>query len=87
MYQRLTADLEKDVSSGEIQLIVREIITFTQENAAAELLGENHWEMIIANSANDFIRAITDTKYEAGASNYIATTLQYYFQKKHSQNN
>lgn len=88
MYQRLTDDMGREISSEEIQLIVREIIAFTHENASAELMGENHWEIIIDTySTNYYIKAITDTKYEAGASDYIATALQYYFQNKHPQNN
>lgn len=88
LYQRLTADMRNDVSSDEIQLIVRDIIAFTQVNTTAESLGDNYWEMIIDTySAKEYIRAITDTKYGAGASDYIAIALQYYFQNSPNKNN
>lgn len=78
LYQKLTANMEKDAASDEIQQIVQEIIHFTTENAPCMSLGENYWHIILDSYSNDYIKNITDSKYGANASNYILKAFDYY---------
>lgn len=78
LYKRLTSDMGKEVSSDYIQSIVKEIIDFTCKNASTVSLGKNFWNIIIDSYSNDYIKAITDTKYGAGASDYIVRALRHY---------
>lgn len=78
LYQKLTANMEKDATSDEIQQIVQEIIHFTTENAPCMSLGENYWHIILDSYSNDYIKNITDSKYGANASNYILKAFDYY---------
>lgn len=87
LYQSLTSDMEKDVSSPEIQAIVHEIIQFTRETTTVTAMGENFWDMIIESYSRDLVKAATDAKYGKGASDYIAMALQYYFRNNQFPNN
>lgn len=78
LYQKLTANMEKDAASDEIQQIVQEIIHFTTENAPCMSLGENYWHIILDSYSNDYVKNITDSKYGANASNYILKAFDYY---------
>lgn len=78
LYQKLTANMEKDATSDEIQQIVQEIIHFTTENAPCMSLGENYWHIILDSYSNDYVKNITDSKYGANASNYILKAFDYY---------
>lgn len=80
LYKRLTSDMDKDVSSDDIQSIVREIITFTEANSPVSL-GDNYWDFILEYYNRDIAKNITDTKYGAGASEYIVKAFQYYLKK------
>ena len=85
LYQSLTADLKKDISSDAIQQTVHKIVNFTRENMASGELGDNFWDIVISSYSNDYCKAITDTKYGTGASEYIANALQYYFRNNPSE--
>jgi len=78
LYTRLTADMSRDVSSDETQHIVQEIDTFMRKHASTDLIGNDYWNMIIDTYSNDYIKAITDTKYGKGASDYIVKAFRYY---------
>lgn len=78
LYQKLTADISKDVDCPEIQAIVQEIVKQTKENSLGMDLGEGYWNMVIERYANDEVKEITDRKYGAGASTYIAKAFQHY---------
>ena len=79
LYRRLTSDREKDISSDEVQQIVHEIMMFMQENATPDLLGPDYWNMITdIYYSNEYVRAVNDTKYGEGASDYIASAFRYY---------
>ena len=84
LYKRLTSDMQKDVSSEDIQTIVRELVKQTQENTTADFLGRNYWEMIVDTYSNDYIKAVTDTKYGPGASDYVVRAFQYWIRHNSS---
>ena len=78
LYTRLTFDLSKDITSEEIQRIVQEIDMFLREHATTDLIGNGYWTAMINSYSSDFVKAITDTKYGSGASDYIVKAFQYY---------
>lgn len=86
LYQRLTADLKRDISSDEVQQIVHEIRTFMLEHSVVNLLGGDYWNLVIDTYSNDYIRAVNDTKYGKGASDYIASAFRYYGEHHISEN-
>lgn len=79
LYSRLTSDMQKDVSSVEIQSIVHEIVLFTKKTAPAADMGEGFWDLIIESYSNDLVKAVNDKKYGTGASEYIASAFRCYF--------
>ena len=79
LYMKLTSDLIKDTASKEIQDTVHEIVELSSENNLGIDMGDGFWDMVIESYSHDTIREITDKKYGAGASDYIAKALQYYF--------
>lgn len=81
LYSRLTSDMKKDVSSEEIQAIVKEIIEFTQKTSPCLSLGADFWEILMESYSHDLVKAVNDQKYGAGASQYIAKAFRYYFQE------
>lgn len=78
LYRRLTSDLSIEFFSDEIQDIVQEIMDFIQKHATVTALEEPYWKVIIQSYSNDYIKAITDTKYGPGASEYIVKAFRYY---------
>ena len=52
------------------------------ENTSVDLLGKNYWDTIIETYSNDYIKTITDTKYGAGASDYIVKAFRYYSENR-----
>ncbi len=85
LYSRLTSDMKKDVSSEEIQAIVKEIIEFTQKTSPCLSLGADFWEILMESYSHDLVKAVNDQKYGAGASQYIAKAFRYYFQEHESK--
>lgn len=79
LYAALTMNLDKDAASEEIQNIVREIVTFTQESLLTSEVGEEYWNIIIQSYRNDISKAVTDTKYGKGAADFIVKAFRYYF--------
>lgn len=79
-FPKLAAQKEKDVSSAEVQQTVREIIASAQENAPASLFGDikTYCDIIIDAYANDYLKAIFDTKNGAGSCDYIVKAFRYY---------
>lgn len=78
LYRSLTSNLSRDAASEEVRAVVREIISFTQENMLTKDVGEGYWEMVADSYTSDIVKRITDKKYGAGASEYIAQALRSY---------
>ena len=77
----LTADLTRDVSSPEVQDIVRQIVEFTRETSGGMDLGSGYWDIVVESFSNEKLRDINDKKYGPGASDYAARAIHYYFHK------
>ena len=81
LYIRLTSDMSREVSSPEVQSILHEIIEFSRQSLMDMDVGEGYWDMIIESYENEICKGITDQKYGADASDYIAKALRYYFHR------
>lgn len=81
LHIRLTSDMAREVSSPEVQRTLQEIIEFSQDSLMGMAVGDGYWDMVIKSYENESNKAITDQKYGAGASDYIADALRYYFHK------
>lgn len=82
LYRQLVSDTKKALCSDEIQCIVQKIVSLMLENTSVDLLGKNYWDTIIETYSNDYIKTITDTKYGAGASDYIVKAFRYYSENR-----
>lgn len=80
LFLKLASNREKEVSSDEVQNIVKEIIAFAHNNVPSDLFGnyESYCNTIISTYSNDYLKAIFDTKHGTGASDYIVKAFQYY---------
>ncbi|MDE6844230.1 MAG: MerR family transcriptional regulator [Lachnospiraceae bacterium] len=80
LFLKLASHKEKEVSSDEVQHVVKEIIAFAQGNATSELCGnqDGYCNMIIDLYSNDYLKAVTDSKYGEGSCDYIVEAFQYY---------
>ncbi|MDP4179193.1 MAG: TipAS antibiotic-recognition domain-containing protein [Bacillota bacterium] len=80
LYKKLTADLNKDPSSKEIQEIVSEIVDETQKQHEALKVdvGENYWSYQAEQylSADSIIKKAMDKKYGDGAAKFIGEALK-----------
>lgn len=78
----LVNDLSKDVKSKEIQDIVDEQINLLKpEDTPTMNLGENYWNAMVDGYLNNpAIIESVDKKYGPGASVFIGTAYQYYFE-------
>ncbi len=87
LYGKLTADLSEDVSSHKIQSIIHEILQFIQKNSTDVSLNKPYVNVLIDTYSNDYIKSITDSKYEKGASDYIVKAFRYYSENNAPENN
>lgn len=81
LFLQLAADISKDVTSEEIQDIVREIVEFTNKNNSIVDMGEGYWDFVIDSYSKETVKGITEQKYGAGSADYIARALKVYFGK------
>lgn len=81
-YTRLSADMARDISSDEIQYIVHEINMFMRKQRSVDLMGNSYLNIIINSYSSDYVKAITDTKYGIGASDYIVKAFQFYLDNR-----
>jgi len=80
LMRRLTADLNKDVSSNEIKQIVAELVAAGEAYSNATDLGENYWRLIADGYlSNPTVIETTDRKYGDGASAFIGNVLEAYW--------
>lgn len=84
-YKRLTADMARDISSDAIQHIVHEINMFIRKHASVDLMGNSYCNIIISSYSNDYVKAITDTKYGIGASDYIVKAFRFYLDTRNDE--
>ena len=80
LYGKLTADLTCDVSSPQIQKIVYEILEFIKKYSSSLTLDKPLINVLIDSYSNDYVKSITDKKYDDGASDYIVKAFRYYFE-------
>ncbi len=78
LYEKLTADMTKDISLTEIQAIVLELLTFIQKNSTDVSLSKPYINVLIDTYSNDYMKNRTDNRYGAGASDYIVKAFRYY---------
>lgn len=79
-FSKLASNKDKDVSSNEMQNLVRQIITFAQGNVSSELLGNDtsYCNTIIETYSNEYLKTMFDTKQGEGASDYVVKAFRYY---------
>ncbi|MDF2838355.1 MAG: putative transcriptional regulator [Evtepia sp.] len=84
LYENLTTDLTKDPSSKEIQEIVSEIVSFTDEKFKFLKIeqkdkGENYWAVFADIHLTDPMSIkVMDEKYGTGACMFIGSAFKYY---------
>ena len=85
-FLKLASHRGEDVTSDNIQDIVKEIIAYAQGNVSSELIGDedNYCHMIIETYSNDYLRKVFDTKYGEGASEYIVKAFECYVKNKYN---
>ena len=87
LYGKLTSDLSEDVSSPRVQSVVYELLQFIQKNSTSVSLGKPYINVLIDTYSNDYIKSVTDSKYEKGASDYIVKAFRYYSENSTPENN
>lgn len=77
--KRLTADLKMDPASPQVQEIMKELISCTEECNKGMDMGENYWSAMADcyESTPAFVEA-TDKKYGEGASRFISLAIKAY---------
>lgn len=75
--KKLTAYLSKDVSSGEVQEMIRELIDLCNQGNSGLDMGENYWAFMAENYlSNPIFIKTTDKKYGEGAAEFIGKALK-----------
>lgn len=78
LYEKLTCDLSRDVSSTEVQTVVHSLILLLQENSKNTSFDKSYIQLLIDAYSGDYVKKITDSKYGAGSSDYILNAFRYY---------
>lgn len=78
LYEMLTNDLSKDVSSPEVQSVVHSLISLLQESSDAGSFDKSYVQLLIDAYSGDYVKKITDSKYGKGASDYIVEAFRCY---------
>ncbi len=87
LYGRLSADLSEDVSSPKVQVIVHEILQFSQKHSDGADLDKPLIKVLMDIYSGDYIKNITDGKYGKGVSDYIVKAFRYYSENNAGNNN
>jgi len=53
-----------------------------RKHASVDLIGNNYWNVVINSYSSDYVKAITDTKYGIGASDYLVKAFQFYLDNR-----
>lgn len=79
-FLKLASHKGEDAASDSVQNIVQEIITYAHGNTQQELIGDDHkyCNMIIELYSNDYLKALTDTRYGTGSCDYIVEAFRHY---------
>lgn len=88
LFLKLASNKDKEVSSDEVQHIVREIIAFAHGNTPAQLFGnqDSYCCTIIDTYSNEYLKTIFDTKHGTGASDYVVKAFRYYINNTSTEN-
>ncbi len=78
--KKLTSDLTRDVSSKEVQEIVKEIVDIFNESTNGLDMGENYWNMVVEGYlTNEQIIEANDKIYGKGSAYFIGNAIKAYF--------
>lgn len=56
-----------------------------REHASGDLIENRYWNSVINSYSSDYGKAITDTKYGIGASDYIVKAFQFYLDNRNGK--
>lgn len=82
-FLKLASHKGEDAASDSIQSLVKEIIAYAHGHAPSELVGDDkqYCSTIIEVYSNDYLKAVTDTKYGTGSCDYIVEAFRSYLCK------
>jgi DNA-binding transcriptional MerR regulator len=81
--KRLTQDINKEISSYEIQEITGELVELCNSSFNGIDMGENYWDMVIEGYlTSDQIIEVSDKIYGVGSSNFLGRALRHYFNNR-----
>ena len=79
----LTADLNRDTTSPEVQKAVSNLITFCEETNKGIDMGENYWSFTAESyQSNPIYIEVNDRKYGVGASKFIGNAIKEYLDRR-----
>ena len=79
----LTADLNRDTTSPEVQKAVSNLITFCEETNKGIDMGENYWSFTAESyQSNPIYIEANDRKYGVGASKFIGNAIKEYLDRR-----
>lgn len=77
LYTKLTADLSQGIASPQIQGAIHSIILLFQDYN--DTISDNSLiNALIDTYSSNYMRCVTDNKYDKGASDYVIKALRYY---------
>lgn len=77
--KKLTSDLTRDVSSKEVQDIMKEIVDLFNETTFGLDMGDNYWDMVAEGYlTNEAIIEANDKIYGEGAAKFVGNAIKSY---------
>ncbi|WP_313131918.1 MerR family transcriptional regulator [Anaerocolumna sp.] len=77
--KKLTSDLTRDVSSKEVQDIVKDIVDLFNETTFGLDMGDNYWDMVAEGYlTNEAIIEANDKIYGEGAAKFVGSAIKSY---------
>lgn len=86
LFLKLASHRGEDVASDTVRTIVKETIARAYGNLSTpSLVGseDSYCRMMIELYSGDYLKAVMDSKYGAGSSDYIVEAFQYYLETNH----